>query len=390
MKTIINYLTAWGIWAFILPPAHAQVIPFTSGQWEISAQGSVIDSYEGEQHCILLQNGSAHLRDVRFLNGIIEFDVFLADRIAFPGVQFRTTDSRNYEEIYLRPHLSGKPDAIQYTPVFNGSTGWQLYHDQGISIPDGQNGWKVETGNGYNAVQHWHFDRWTHVKIVVAGQRADVYFDHAETPTLQVRELKRPPQAGTIGIKTAVGPVYFANFSYQAVDQPVLAPLPAITPEAEPGLIRRWEISASFPADSLAGKGQLKPDLYKNLSWNALDAEASGLVNIARITDRDREKNAVLVKLELHAERDMVKRMDFGYSDAAQVFCNGQALYSGDNRYRSRDYRYLGTIGFFDSVYLPLRKGNNTVVILVSESFGGWGVQAKLENMKDVQVVYPD
>ena len=34
-------------------------------------------------------------------------------------------------------------------------------------------------------------------------------------------------------------------------------------------------------------------------------------------------------------------------------------VYAGDNRYRSRDYRYLGTIGYFDQVYLPLAAGDN-------------------------------
>ena len=54
----------------------------------------------------------------------------------------------------------------------------------------------------------------------------------------------------------------------------------------------------------------------------------------------------------------------------------------GDNGYRSRDYRYLGTIGFFDSVTLPLKEGRNEVVIAVSESFGGWGLQASLESFE--------
>ena len=52
-------------------------------------------------------------------------------------------------------------------------------------------------------------------------------------------------------------------------------------------------------------------------------------------------------------------------------------LYRGDDSYRLRDYRFLGSIGWFDTVYLPLQAGPNELVLAVSETFGGWGVQAR-------------
>jgi len=52
----------------------------------------------------------------------------------------------------------------------------------------------------------------------------------------------------------------------------------------------------------------------------------------------------------------------------------------------SRDYRFLGTIGFFDQLFLPLKKGSNELWFVVSENFGGWGVKAKLENMDKISL----
>ena len=75
----------------------------------------------------------------------------------------------------------------------------------------------------------------------------------------------------------------------------------------------------------------------------------------------------------------------FGYSDRVRVFLNGSLLYAGDNGYRSRDFRYLGTIGLFDSVPLALRPGDNELVMAVSESFGGWGVLAKVGEPNGMQ-----
>ena len=68
------------------------------------------------------------------------------------------------------------------------------------------------------------------------------------------------------------------------------------------------------------------------------------------------------------------------------VCLNDDVLYVGNNTYRSRDYRYLGTIGFFDSVYLPLKKGDNQLWIAVGENFGGWGLQARFEDASGIRV----
>ena len=88
----------------------------------------------------------------------------------------------------------------------------------------------------------------------------------------------------------------------------------------------------------------------------------------------------MLAKFELNATKDQLKKLELGFSDRARVYCNGILLYSGNNTYQSQDYRHLGTIGFYDAVYLPLKKGKNKIMIAVSETLGGWGIQGKLEN----------
>ena len=70
-----------------------------------------------------------------------------------------------------------------------------------------------------------------------------------------------------------------------------------------------------------------------------------------------------------------------------RLFLNGRLLYTGNNGYRTRDYRYLGTIGYFDAVTLPLEKGSNELWFAVSESFGGWGVQAAFEDTGGITIV---
>lgn len=97
-------------------------------------------------------------------------------------------------------------------------------------------------------------------------------------------------------------------------------------------------------------------------------------------------RNTRFAKLIIESDRRQSKLMSFGYSDAAKVFVNGMLLYSGNNTYMSRDYRYLGTIGLFDAVVLPLEAGENEIMIAVSEAFGGWGVMAEFADLEGIEI----
>ena len=68
---------------------------------------------------------------------------------------------------------------------------------------------------------------------------------------------------------------------------------------------------------------------------------------------------------------------NFGYSDDVSIFLNGRLLFSGMSGYHSRDPSFLGLIGLFDAVPLHLRKGENELLLIVSETFGGWGFMGR-------------
>ena len=46
----------------------------------------------------------------------------------------------------------------------------------------------------------------------------------------------------------------------------------------------------------------------------------------------------------------------------------------------------LGTIGLFDAIYLDLKKGENMLLLAVSENFGGWLVTGRFENLNGIRV----
>ena len=335
--------------------------------WTVESEEFKFEEHLGAQS-LFLPSGFALLNDVDFHNGTIEFDIAFPQGRGFPGLMFRIQDQGNYEELYIRPHQSGNPDANQYTPVFNQLAGWQLYH-----------------GDGHGAPIKYKYDAWNHVKLVINGTAGEVYINDMETPLFQIHELKHGDAQGPIALKGNANS-HFANFTYSLEDDPELKLPVAELPAIEKQVIQSYQVSAAIEDGKVLGKSTIDLQNYGDLDWSSLECEYTGTINIAKKVARTEGKNTSLVRFNVVSESAQMKRLDFGYSDVAQVFVNGKAIYLGENRFRSRDYRYLGTIGFFDSVFLDLKEGDNEIVIAVNEGFGGWGFRSKLEDLDGIEL----
>nr|WKN40271.1 DUF1080 domain-containing protein [Tunicatimonas sp. TK19036] len=351
----------------LLQAQTSQSIPFTADRWEFSGEHTLED-YKG-QSCVLLNNSQAYLTDVDFENGIIEYDIAFTEDRGFTGVMFRMQDKKNYEEYYMRAHQSGNPDAMQYTPVFNGVAGWQLYYGEGYGVP-----------------HHYRFQEWMHVKLVVSGSQMEVYIDNMSVPVLHAFELKREPAAGFLGLYTFVKEARFANFSYQTMDNPPIKSADQQRPSASAETITQWQVSSAFSQKLLDGQTTFPEALAKNLAWQPLESESTGTVNLAQISEVSDTTNTVIAKFTIEADRAQVKPLHFGYSDIATVYVNGTAVYEGQRIFNSRDYRYLGTIGYFDTLFLSLKKGKNEVWFAVTENFGGWGICARVSDFQGIAI----
>jgi hypothetical protein len=110
------------------------------------------------------------------------------------------------------------------------------------------------------------------------------------------------------------------------------------------------------------------------------------VLSILAAVTKTKEANTALARFTLQSDRTQIKKLSIGFSDRCKVYLNGRLIYSGSNTFKSRDYRFYGTIGLWDDVYLELKKGVNTVVIAVSEDFGGWGVEARLYDKEGLVV----
>jgi len=174
-------------------------VSFAGATWEVQGDVVLAEDFEGRR-ALRFRGGAAALAGAEFENGTVEFDVRTTGHRSFVGFGFRA-DGANREDFYLRPHNSGRFDAMQYTPVYHGVSGWQLYPED-------------------NATLDIPTDRWLHVKLVVAGPRLEVYFDGAAEPALSVPALRRGRTRGEVflwasfpaGEPADLYPTAFADF----------------------------------------------------------------------------------------------------------------------------------------------------------------------------------
>lgn len=133
-------------------------------------------------------NVLAIVDDVEFDNGTIELDLAGEPASAagggargFVGVAFRVQpDNKTYDAFYLRP-TNGRADDQER----------RNHSVQYISHPDWP--WfrfRSETPSKYETYVDIGPAEWIHVKITVDGEKARLYVNNAEQPTLIVNDVK--------------------------------------------------------------------------------------------------------------------------------------------------------------------------------------------------------
>jgi hypothetical protein len=372
-----SLLLAVGEYGYTAEPVS---VPVDSDRWEFGdpdpANHQVVE-YLG-QKSLFLKNGDAMIKDLEFTNGIIEMDLSFERGFGFiEAIWHVSEDDKQLDKLYIRPHKSPYADSMQYAPIINGISNWQMYY-----LPNN------------TAAVDFPFGDWFHLKIVSVGKYAEIYAIDMEKPVLTVN-LTGNSSSGKIGIKDDNSqksiPLYMANFSYTLDDNP---PLKGTPPEvkAEPTAIKSWLISNAVEETVLDGKLRVTEADRNTLTWVTLDTEANGKGNIAYVQDSSNitakpSRNTVFARATVVSNNDQKKLMKFGFSDKVKLYLNGELLYQENQAYRTRNYWFMGNMDYYNEIYLPLKQGINELWMGISEGpqvFSGWGVQAKFENLDGI------
>ena len=356
MKPNVTRLARFGALAPLAVAALAATAraqqPFDTSAWNISAAEWRVEPYRGRS-ALLLRDGAAWLRGSRFQNGTIEFDIAFSEVSGFPGIAFRAATHADYELFYLRENLSGQPHATQYTPVLHGLYAWQIY-----------------AGPAWEATARWTYDRWMHVKLVVSGTRAELYVD-GDSAVQVIPRLRGPEGAGEVGVLAGPGAARFANLVVRPERAPPLAGAPpAVRDSTSATTVRTWRVSTPFAESLLTGVADLAA-VPGPATWTTLGIEERGIANLARLAGTGSGRNTVVAAVTITADRARTVPVRFGFSDRVRVYLNGRMLYAGNDGFGTHDPDFLGIVGRFDELALPLKRGPNELWFAVSETFGG-------------------
>lgn len=286
-------------------------------------------------------NNEFHLESFR-----IQALVAIPEAIGFIGLVFGARNSANYELIYLSPVASNGTGEIQYDPVMNGSTTWQIYN-----------------GSSYVSYTRYNVGDWVKLTIDVHEQSATVYVgDDFSTPQLIISKLQHGEVFGKIGVWGYL-PVYIRDLSIEGI--PSISHSFAERKKEE--FINEWLVSEPYSFDSQPNE----------LSWIAASTEENGTLNINRLFSSENEK-VVQIKSSLTLSSETKSHISFGYSDELRLWINEEEVYHGlwmwdppknDGRIRS------------DHVTMPIiwRKGVNTIraELISKETVFGWGICLK-------------
>jgi hypothetical protein len=351
-------------------------VPADSPRWDLQGQAKVAE-YQGRK-CLFIDGGAAILKDFEMRDGVIDVDVATPAVRGFFGFDIRI-DGANYEEIYLRQHKSGLPDAIQYTPVLNTGRNWQIYNGPGftsaVDIPRGE---------------------WFHLRLEVTGAQGKLYVKDMEKPALVMDDLKSGVQKGQVALFTLTGETYFANFEVRTTPD---APWERRLPPMAANTLTKWSISPSYDGLARNLERPLTAAESAGIHWQDVEAEPPGFVVLYRYREAPHPRvtfqgdfskrlepqpgmKVLYARTSIDSDREQVKKLEIGYSDDVSVFLNGRILYRGRSAQGFRDPGFLGIINpENDAVYLPLKKGRNELMLAVSELGGGWGFVCRLADV---------
>jgi hypothetical protein len=359
--------------------AETLSVPADSPRWDLQGEAKMTE-YQGRK-CLRLDGGAAILKDFEMRDGAIDVDVVTPAKRGFVGFDFRIDkDGANYEEVYLRQHKSGLPDAMQYTPVLSTGRNWQIYN-----------------GPGFTGTVDIPKDEWFHLRLEVAGAQAKLYVKDMEKPALVMDDLKSGVQKGQVALYDLTGETYFSNFEVRTTPD---APWERHLPLMPAGTLTKWSLSPAYDALARNLERPLTGAESAAIHWQDVEAEPPGFVVLYRHREAPHPRvsfqgdfskrlepqpgmKVLYARTNIESEREQVKKLFIGYSDDVSVFLNGKILYRGRSAQGFRDPGFLGIVNpENDAVYLPLKKGTNELMLAVSELGGGWGFICRLADLE--------
>ncbi|MBE1160791.1 family 16 glycoside hydrolase [Dyella acidiphila] len=376
-KPLTGLVCALALLCTVPMPATADApaqIPLIDSAWEANGHASFI-TREAFPNGILQvtspsEEGFVALKNQSFSSGTIEFDIKPVGE-EMPGIRFRQQDGDTADMLYIRvsPDCPASQDCLQYVPILKGRVLWDVYPQDQAAAPFREN-------------------EWNHLRLVISGQRMDVYVNRQTEPSLRVTHLEGAAGSGTIAFE---GPAYYANLTLAPGVTDGLDPQAPTDPAAgDARYLVHWQASEAVSMPSADRLG-LADRPGSGAHWSPVTPDYAGLINLSRYyapTPRQAPPQVIWLRTTLHADRDQVRHVALGWLREIWVFADGKPVFAGKNRYNVKGGRKApdGRLSLEnDGFDLPLHRGANSVVVAIDANTPdmrgryGWGFIMRMD-----------
>ncbi len=351
--------------------AEPMKIPMTADRWEAKDNVEFSQPDGFPLGAITVKKGVAVLKDVDFHNGTIAFDVQPLGSMG-AGIGFRRRDDETYEDFYLRPRpkCAEAVDCMQYAPHTHGVLLWDMFPQYQSPAPLKDSGWN-------------------HIKMVISGQRMNIYVNGESSPSLTVGRLEGDAESGGILLQ---GPGIFANLEVAPDAVEGLASTPVKdAADGDARYLRNWWLAPSQPSPE-GSVPALAEMPGSSQPWKPIAAERGGVIDISRVyglAGGRGDGEMTWLKTTVTSSKSQTKKVSIGWTREIWVFVNGKQVFADKNLYqppaarKNPDGRLSLENGSFD---LPLNAGKNEISVALANNFYGWGMVMRLEDAKGIQL----
>lgn len=353
-------------------------IPLVADAWQANGNAAFITK-EAFPNGILQvtsesEQGFVALKNEHFGSGTIEFDIKPVGE-EFPGIRFHQKDGDTAEMLYIRvsPDCPASQDCLQYVPIINGRVLWDVYPH-------------------YQAAAPFRENEWNHIRLVISGERMNVYVNGRTEPSLRVKHLEGDTSDGTIAFE---GTAYYANLALAPGVTDGLNPKAPTDPAAgDHRYLTRWQ--ATDPVPTTTDHFRLSDMPSPSSRWLPVKVDYGGLINLSRYhtpTPKQAPAQVVWLRATVLSDHDQVRHVAVGWLREISVFANGKSVFSGKNLYnvkggrKAPDGRLSLKNGDFD---LPLHRGSNEIVVAINGNTPdmrgryGWGFIMRMDQAEGI------
>lgn len=354
---IVYILIALMSFQLSIAQSATQQIDMIPSLWNVNDK-TTFEQFDNRE-TLVLTGGRITVKNEKFSNGTIEVDVYANSKRSFAGITFRKQNDI-IEEVYMRMHKSRQVDAIQYTPIFNNESNWQLYREYQAQVTFKNTGWNA-------------------LRIEVNNNLADVFVN--EEKVLSIDDLRTDNTLGEVGLFALFGN-RFSNFRITHKN-PTQNDNNKNTAIVGDQIITEWNISKARPYK----EENLNYEDILNEEYRTVTTEKSGLLPISKYVRKNvsgnfsqNKEDYIIASTAIKVNKKETRIFSFDYSDKIIVFLNGNILFKGNNAFRAKGVQYTGHVDInANTLFLPLKKGTNILHCVVIEKANGWGLMGKIK-----------